>query len=57
MFSKTTLFAAVLAAFAGVAAAKPLIVWDPKITSPKAGDVWAAGSTHNVTWCALFRVD
>ena len=50
MFSNTTLFAAVLAAFVGVASAAPQTVWDPKITSPKAGDVWAAGSVQTVTW-------
>lgn len=26
------------------------IVWNPKITSPKAGDSWAVGSTQTVTW-------
>ena len=55
MFSKTTLFAALVSAVVNVAA-RPQDVWDPTITSPAAGDVWAAGSTHNVTWYGLHAI-
>lgn len=30
--------------------AQSLIVYSPRITSPKASTTWALGSTHNITW-------
>ena len=50
MFSKATIFAAVLAACVGAVSAAPQEVWNPKITSPTTGTVWPAGSTQEVTW-------
>ena len=55
MFSKATLFTALLATVASVSAASQAI-WNPTITSPKAGDVWPAGSVQNVTWCGPLLV-
>ncbi|EKM50800.1 uncharacterized protein PHACADRAFT_104481 [Phanerochaete carnosa HHB-10118-sp] len=49
MFSKTTLFAALLATAVSVVA-RPQDVWDPTITSPTAGVRWLPGDTHNITW-------
>lgn len=54
MFSKTTLFATILVACIGASAA-PQDIWDPTITAPTAGTVWAAGSTQLVTWYVVSR--
>ena len=53
MFSKTNMTVFVVAALVAIASAAPHVVWDPPITSPKAGDIWVAGSTYNVTWFVL----
>ncbi|KAJ8473412.1 hypothetical protein ONZ51_g7890 [Trametes cubensis] len=45
----TAIVTALVAAAAAVSAA-PSIVFSPPITSPKAGDVWPAGTTQVVTW-------
>ncbi|KAI0822533.1 hypothetical protein BC628DRAFT_1388967 [Trametes gibbosa] len=51
MFSNkvSTIFTVLVAAAAAVSAA-PSDVVRPPITSPKAGDVWTAGSTQLITW-------
>lgn len=50
MLAKAALFTAVLSACVGAANASAQAIWDPKITSPSAVTIWAAGSTYNVTW-------
>jgi hypothetical protein len=55
ILSFTTLLSALLVASAVVSAApvvKPIsnLAYSPKITSPKIGDSWPAGSEQTVTW-------
>lgn len=53
--SFTSILSMVLVASSALVSAAPIqpnedIVWNPEITSPKAGDSWAVGSTQTVTW-------
>jgi len=56
MFSSLfSIFSTLLLGFSYLASAAPvqpvdLIAFAPTITSPSGGEVWLAGSTHNVTW-------
>ncbi|KAH9892700.1 hypothetical protein C8Q73DRAFT_69041 [Cubamyces lactineus] len=48
--NKFTAIVTALVAAATAVSAAPGIVFSPPITSPKAGDVWTAGTTQIVTW-------